>query len=215
MSRRELTARLAHKTGLPVRQTAPVLRVLVDLIADELLHGGRLEWRSLGTFSVRSYPARKIHVPATGATIELPARAGVTFKPSKRLLTKLKPKPSARKSSRHLAPKSPTTIAPSPPPTVPAPPPSPRQRPSKSKTAKVYVGIGTCELCASMWPEGWKPTVEGRGLFKCLQCGQELNLGLRFPPMRSDVRYVPRPSSYVRPTPPGIPQGKTKAPAGV
>lgn len=175
MSRRELTAHLAQKTGIPVRQTAQVLRVLVDLVADELLHGGRLEWRSLGTFSVRTYPARSIHVPATGATITLPARAGVTFKPSKRLLAKLKPKPSAKKPSRRLSSNSPKTVAPSPSPTVPTPTPAPPQRTSKPKTAKVYVGIGTCELCASMWPEGWKPTVEGRGLFKCLQCSQELS----------------------------------------
>lgn len=209
MTRRQLAARLAAVTGLSANQAAQILQQLPALVADELARTRRLEWRALGTFIVKQHPARRIHVPATGQTIELPARAGVTFKPSKRLLTKLKPKLFPKRPSRRLAPKPPKTVAPSLLRTEPtSPAQAPRPRLAKAKKAKVYVGIGTCELCASMWPEGWKPTVEGRSLFKCLQCGQELNLGLRFPPMRSDVRYVPRPSSYVRIA---QPQGKTKA----
>lgn len=89
MSRRELTAQLAKKTGVSVRLTTQLLRVLVDLVAAELAHVRRLEWRGFGTFTVRSYPARKIHVPATGKTIQLPPRAGITFKPSPQLLSHL------------------------------------------------------------------------------------------------------------------------------
>lgn len=96
MTRRQLAARLAEKTGLSVRQSAQVLQQLPALMADKLAQARRLEWRTLGTFSVKQYPARRIHVPATGQTIQLPARAGVAFKPSRKLLARLAPPRPAR-----------------------------------------------------------------------------------------------------------------------
>lgn len=97
MKRRELAARLAKKTGLTVHVANQVLAAVVDLVGAELARTGRLEWRSLGTLAVRRYPARNIHVPATGQTRELPARAGVSFKPSRLLLARL-PKRSPRRA---------------------------------------------------------------------------------------------------------------------
>lgn len=91
MNRRQLAARLAEKTGLSARRAAQVLQVLPGLVAGELARAGSLEWRGLGTFAVRRYPPRQIHVPATGQTIDLPARAGVSFKPSKNLLVTCSP----------------------------------------------------------------------------------------------------------------------------
>ena len=117
MTRRELAARLAKKTGLSARAAAEVLSALVDLVVEELARARRLEWRRLGTFAVRRYPARKIHVPATGQTRELPARAGVTFKPSRLLLSRLQTRrpqrglPGASDRSRRLRPAPPDPAA--------------------------------------------------------------------------------------------------------
>jgi nucleoid DNA-binding protein len=94
MTRRQLAARLAEKTGLSARRADQVLQVLPSLVAGELTRAGRLEWRSLGTFAVRHYPPRQIHVPATGQTTTIPARAGVTFKPSRKLIVAVSPPPS-------------------------------------------------------------------------------------------------------------------------
>lgn len=106
MTRRQLAARLAEKTGLSARDAAQVLQQLPALMAEELARTRRLEWRALGTFAVKQHPARRIHVPATGQTVQLPARAGVAFKPSRKLLARLAPpRPVrgrvARAASRH------------------------------------------------------------------------------------------------------------------
>jgi nucleoid DNA-binding protein len=118
VTRRELAARLAKKTGLSARTAAQVLATLVDLVVEELARASRLEWRRLGTFAMRRYPARKIHVPATGQTRELPERAGVTFKPSRLLLSRLQTRrpqralPGAIGRSRRVRP---TPASPPPP----------------------------------------------------------------------------------------------------
>ncbi|MEW6351453.1 MAG: HU family DNA-binding protein [Thermodesulfobacteriota bacterium] len=92
MTRRELATRIGKLTGLTAAQAARVLEVLPDVVATELAEHGQMHWRGLGTFTVRTYPARKIHNPATGRTIALAARKSVGFKPAHRLRTLLGPR---------------------------------------------------------------------------------------------------------------------------
>lgn len=99
MTRRALAARIAKLSGVTVHQAAQVLEVLPAVVAAELTASGQLHWRGMGSFAVRAYPARKIHNPATGKTIELPARNSVTFKPSTRIRSRLKP-PRTRRPAR-------------------------------------------------------------------------------------------------------------------
>jgi nucleoid DNA-binding protein len=102
VTRRVLAARLAAATGLSARQAAQVLAAVPALLADELAATGQLHWRGLGTFTVRTYPARRIHVPATRKTISLPARKSVAYKPSRTVrerLAKPSPRPSRRRST--------------------------------------------------------------------------------------------------------------------
>jgi nucleoid DNA-binding protein len=89
--RRELATDVADKLDLPARSIHLVLDTALALLIEELVQSGRLEWRGLGTFTVRTYPARKIHVPATGKTVTLPPRRSVNFKPSARLRARLVP----------------------------------------------------------------------------------------------------------------------------
>jgi DNA-binding protein HU-beta len=95
---RAFAGRIADKTKVPAASIETVLRAAIATLSDELAAAGRFEWRGLGTFAVRSYPGRKIHNPATGETIQLPARRSVAFKPSTRLRSKLKP---ASRAARH------------------------------------------------------------------------------------------------------------------
>lgn len=98
MIRRELAAAVSDKLGLPAGTVHRVLDTALALLVDQLLKTGRLEWRGLGTFTIRTYPPRQIHNPATGKTIKLPARSSVTFKPSTRIRARLKPRRSVRSS---------------------------------------------------------------------------------------------------------------------
>ncbi|MBI4862331.1 MAG: HU family DNA-binding protein [Candidatus Riflebacteria bacterium] len=100
MIKRELATRLATSLKMSARSVHRVLDELLDVVADILATSGRLEWRGLGTFSVRTYPARKIHNPATGETIALPARKSVTFKPSRKVRARLKVASRSRPTKR-------------------------------------------------------------------------------------------------------------------
>lgn len=97
MIRRELAIAVADNLDLPATTIRRVLDTALALVIDQLLRAGRLEWRGLGTFTIRSYPARQIHVPATGKTVTLPARKSVTFKPGVRLRSKLRPPKRVRR----------------------------------------------------------------------------------------------------------------------
>jgi integration host factor subunit alpha len=90
MIRRELAKAVSEKLGLPAATVCEVLDTVLEVLMDELLETGRLEWRGFGTFIVRRYPERNIHNPATGEVIRLSARRFVTFKPGRKLRERLK-----------------------------------------------------------------------------------------------------------------------------
>jgi len=85
VTRRALAARLAKAADLTVDQAARFLGAIPTILAAELAVSGKLHWRGLGSFAVRTYPPRKIHNPATGETIDLPSRTTVSFKASGQL----------------------------------------------------------------------------------------------------------------------------------
>lgn len=98
MNRRTFAARIAKQTGHPANALEAILEAAIAVLAGELAKEGRFEWRGFGTFTVRTYPARKIHNPATGKTIALPARKSVTYKPSRKVRAGLK---GTRGTARH------------------------------------------------------------------------------------------------------------------
>lgn len=101
MTRRALAARIATLAGLTAQQASQVLEVIPAVVAAELLATGKLHWRGMGSFTVRTYAARRIHNPATGLTTTLPTRRSISFKPSDKLRAGLTAKHSAtRRKSR-------------------------------------------------------------------------------------------------------------------
>lgn len=92
VTKRELAARVAERTELSASLIAEVVQACMEEMVDELIKAGRLEWRELGTFTVKQHAARKIHVPATGQIMKLKPRKSVRFKPSKKIRTRLKKK---------------------------------------------------------------------------------------------------------------------------
>lgn len=90
MTKRELASRIAEKIELPASLIADVVQATMETLVDELITVGRLEWRELGTFTVKQYAARKIHVPATGQIMKLKPRRSVHYKQSKKIRSRLK-----------------------------------------------------------------------------------------------------------------------------
>lgn len=101
MKRRDITSRVGDKLDLPATTVGQVLDTTLELLFEDLVRTGRLEWRGFGTFVVRTYAPRKINNPSTGKIITLPERKSVTFKPSTHLRSRLKTKRRApRRTSR-------------------------------------------------------------------------------------------------------------------
>jgi len=94
MRKRELAAAIAPSfPDLPAVQVERIIQAAMDYMTGELAKTGRLEYRDLGVFTVESYKPRKNHNPATGGTIELPARKLARFKPGRRLMEKINGSP--------------------------------------------------------------------------------------------------------------------------
>jgi nucleoid DNA-binding protein len=80
-----LVSNLAAKfDGLTKPQANALVTALFDMIRTEVLHGeGRVAVHGFGVFKLTRRNARTARNPRTGASIEVPASAVVSFKASK------------------------------------------------------------------------------------------------------------------------------------
>ena len=89
MKKADLVDALANKSGLAKNQVQDVVEGVLEMIADGLTKGEKVDLRGFGTFSVRQSKARTGRNPQTGAPIEIPARKVAGFKPGKELKIKV------------------------------------------------------------------------------------------------------------------------------
>ena len=85
MTKTELIAAVAEKTGLAKKDTEVVVNAALDAITAELAAGNRVQLAGFGTFETRARAARTGTNPKTKETIEIPASTTVGFKPNKAL----------------------------------------------------------------------------------------------------------------------------------
>jgi nucleoid DNA-binding protein len=86
---RELVRSIAGRTALNEEQAIAALDGIVDGLVEVLVRQGRVELNDLGSFELRTRPARRARNPRTGRRIRVPARSQVVFKPGRRLRTQL------------------------------------------------------------------------------------------------------------------------------
>jgi len=79
-TKREVTERVARKTGVHRDEVRKVVQAFLDDLIDELARGNRLEFRDFGVFEVRSRAARVAQNPKTLVQVTVPARRAVRFK---------------------------------------------------------------------------------------------------------------------------------------
>lgn len=84
-TKREIVKTIAEKTALTQAQAAEVVQLTLEAIADTVLAERRIELRNFGVFELRERKPRKARDPRTGATLVVPARQVVVFKPSRHL----------------------------------------------------------------------------------------------------------------------------------
>jgi integration host factor subunit alpha len=82
ITRADLAQAIQSAVGLPRREAAELVEMVLGEIIGRLLSREEVKLSTFGTFSVREKPERIGRNPRTGAGAKIPARLVVTFKPS-------------------------------------------------------------------------------------------------------------------------------------
>ncbi len=91
MTKQQMAAKLAKKTGMSVAKAGDVLSAIFDarpgkgILAVELDAGRKVTIPGFGTFGTRTRNARTGRNPATGQPIRIPRKTYVYFRPGKTL----------------------------------------------------------------------------------------------------------------------------------
>ena len=85
MTKTELIAITAEKTGLTKKDAEKAVSAALEAITAELAAGNRVQLAGFGTFETKTRAARTGRNPKTKETIEIAASTSVGFKPAKAL----------------------------------------------------------------------------------------------------------------------------------
>jgi len=82
----QLIAEISQKQShLPEKDIALSINSIIEQMSEKLSHGGRIEIRGFGSFSLHYRPPRKAHNPKTGEKLVTQPKYAVHFKPGKEL----------------------------------------------------------------------------------------------------------------------------------
>ncbi len=85
MNKADLINALAAKNAISKKDADKAVTAVLDLIAEALKSGDKVQIMGFGSFEVKERAARTGKNPATGETIEIPASKAVVFKAGKAL----------------------------------------------------------------------------------------------------------------------------------
>ena len=88
MTKAQLVAKVAERTGLPKKQVAQVVETVVAVITETLSKKRNTEVINItgfGRFAVRQRPARTVRNPRTGEVVQKPPSRVPVFRPAKQL----------------------------------------------------------------------------------------------------------------------------------
>ena len=82
MSKPELIAAMAEKTGITKADTEKMLSAFIAVVQGEFKLGNKIRLDGLGVFTPVTRAASTRRNPITGAPVNVPAKKTVTFKPA-------------------------------------------------------------------------------------------------------------------------------------
>ena len=85
MNKTELVAAMAEKTELSKKDAEKALKAFIDVVAEELKKGEKVQLVGFGTFEVAEREAREGRNPRTGETMTIAASKSPKFKAGKAL----------------------------------------------------------------------------------------------------------------------------------
>ena len=125
ISKKEIVKTVSERHGLTTTQTAQIIQVFMDQIIEELSRGNRIEFREFGIFELKRRKPRIARNPKTGASVHVPEKTVVSFKPGKVMKQRVVdtvPAPKGKKGKAAARP----AVAPQPSAPTPMAPPPPR-----------------------------------------------------------------------------------------
>ena len=85
MNKAELVAAIAAKTELSKKDSEKALKAFIDVVAEELKKGEKVQLVGFGTFEVAKRAARECRNPQTGKSMKIAASKAPKFKAGKAL----------------------------------------------------------------------------------------------------------------------------------
>ena len=85
MNKAELVAAIAAKTELSKKDSEKALKAFIDVVAEELKKGEKVQLVGFGTFEVAKSAAREGRNPQTGKSMKIAASKAPKFKAGKAL----------------------------------------------------------------------------------------------------------------------------------
>lgn len=79
----DLAQALATRHHMARSEALEIVDTMFDAISKQVADGVTVTLRGFGRFVAKDRPAREGRNPRTGETVQIPARRGMTFKPSK------------------------------------------------------------------------------------------------------------------------------------
>lgn len=86
MTRKDIAAKVAARTNLETAAAYQAVQTILEELEASLKRGEKIEIRGFGSFRSRRRRARAGRNPRTGASVQVPAKRVVHFKPGRILL---------------------------------------------------------------------------------------------------------------------------------
>jgi len=85
LTKQDLIDVVSEKAGLTKKDTAAVVDAILETVTDSLKRGEKVSLVGFGTFEAKMRKAREGRNPATGESIQIPARTVPSFKAGRAL----------------------------------------------------------------------------------------------------------------------------------
>ena len=90
MTKKDIVLKITDMTGIKQVDVKRIVQKTFDVIVDSLTHLEKVELRNFGVFKIKERKARFGRNPRTGASVPVPPRKVVVFKPGLEMKQKIR-----------------------------------------------------------------------------------------------------------------------------
>ncbi len=90
MTKKDIVLKITDMTGIKQIDVKKIVQKTFDVIIESLMRAEKVELRNFGVFKIKERKARFGRNPRTGASVPVPSRKVVVFKPGLEMKQKIK-----------------------------------------------------------------------------------------------------------------------------